>query len=99
VLFLLGELLIKDEGIIKMDSEDELFETRDFYLAAFLKVKNIKLVKAVKQGELLIFCFEKNDNLEELITNFYADSEDVSANRLINAIRDLKALKYNIKER
>ena len=80
-----------------MDIEDEFFETKDFYLACFLKARDRKLLKATKEGKLATFYFENKDDLKELIANFYNDSEMVSANRLINAIRDLKSLVHNIK--
>lgn len=79
-----------------MNIRDDLFGTSDFYLAAFLKAKDIKLVRTVKQGNKAIFNFEDKDNLEELINSFYNDNEMVSANRFVNSIRDLKALSHNI---
>jgi len=84
-----------------MDIEDELFSTKDFYLACFLKVKGLKLigVDKIEYGKDFYFKFERIPNLDNLITSFYADKEDVSANRFIDAIRALKALIHNIKER
>jgi len=72
------------------------FLTRDFYLACLLKAKDVLLIRAVKQDRITTFHFENKDNLSELIRNFYNDTEMVSANKFINAIRDLKAYTYNI---
>ena len=76
--------------------EKKIFETKDFYLACFLKAKDIKLVKTEKIGNLAHFYFEDDSAIEDLITSFYNDSECISANRFVNAIRDLKALVHNI---
>jgi len=75
----------------------ELFSTRDFYLSAFLKTKDIKLVRTVRQGRITIFYFNNENGLEQLITSFYANGEEVNANRFVNSIRDLKSLVHNIK--
>ena len=83
--------------IIKMENRDEFFITRDFYLAAFLRAKGIKLIRAVKQNNTTSFYFEKLDKIEKLTQNLYNDTEMVSATRFINAIRDLRAYSYNIK--
>ena len=73
-----------------------IFNTKDFYLACFLKAKDIKLVRTEKTGNLAHFYFEGDGSLEDLITSFYNDREEISANRFVNAIRDLKALVHNI---
>ena len=79
-----------------MNIRDDLFGTSEFYLAAFLKAKDIKLIKTIKQGNKAIFHFEDKANLEELINSFYNGNEMVPANRFVNSIRDLKALSHNI---
>jgi hypothetical protein len=76
-----------------------LYRTTDFYLACFLKVKGVKLIKAVGEPNKIksvIFMFEPVENLEQLINGFFNDSETVTANRFVNAIRDLKALSHTV---
>ncbi len=80
-----------------MRIKDELFSTTDFYLACFLKALDIKLIKAIWLGNKVVFSFRNKGNMEEIITSFYSDNEMVSANKFINAIRDLKALTHNLK--
>lgn len=77
-------------------NENEVFKTKVFYLTCFLKAKGLKLIRTYKKGNITFFCFEYKRNIGELITGFYSSSEMVSANRFINAIRDLKALVYNL---
>ena len=75
----------------------EVFETKDFYLACFLKAKGIKLLNA--SGEKMrdiVFKF-RVENSEKLINDFYNENELIPAIRFVNAIRDLKALAHNIK--
>lgn len=78
---------------------NEVFETKDFYLACFLKAKGIKLLNA--NGEKIsdiIFTFQLK-NSEKLINDFYNENELIPAIKFVNAIRDLKALSHNIKMR
>jgi len=80
-------------------NENEIYSTKDFYLAAFLKAKDLKLlktVKSIKKNEFY-FCFLENKATSEIINNFYSGTGKVSAAKFVNAIRDLKALIYNLK--
>lgn len=78
---------------------NEVFETKDFYLACFLKARGIKLINAsVAPNKIseVVFTFEKLRNLEEVINNFYNENELIPAIRFVNAIRDLKALSHSV---
>jgi len=79
--------------------ENEIYSTKDFYLAAFLKAKNLKFLKTVKseKGNEFYFCFLRDGDTGEIINNFYSGTGKVSAVKFVNAIRDLKALIYNLK--
>lgn len=77
---------------------NEVFETKDFYLACFLKARGIKLISASGASNKIsevIFTFERVENLEEIINNFYNENELVPAIRFVNVIRDLKALSHS----
>lgn len=79
---------------------NEVFETKDFYLACFLKARGIKLLNA--NGDKIrdiVFTFQKERDFEEIVNNFYNESELIPAIKFVNAIRDLKALSHNIKMR
>ena len=78
-----------------MNNKNGFFKTKDFYLACFLKTKGIKLSKVLREGSILIFCFEQIEDIKDIITGFYSDGEKVSAISFINTIRDLKALIHN----
>jgi len=85
-------------SVIKMENESKIFSTKDFYLASLLRAKDIRLIEVTKEGNLTAFHFEKKneDELAKLITNFYNNTEMVLASRLVDSIRNLKALTYNL---
>lgn len=71
------------------------YATNDFYLAAFLKAKNLKLLSTEREGRRTTFFFEHKSNLEDLILSFYNNGL-VEVNAFKNAIQDLKAIIYNL---
>lgn len=71
------------------------YATNDFYLAAYLKAKNLKLVSTEREGRRTTFVFEHKPDIEELILSFYNDGE-VKVNAFKNAIADLKAVIFNL---
>ena len=72
------------------------YKTKDFYLACYLKAIGIRLIRVNKEAYVAYFCFESSPEIKKIITGFYNSTDKVSANTLINAIRDLKALIYNL---
>ena len=80
-----------------MNMKTGMFSTRDFYLACFLKARNVKIAHTERRGSILVFFFEDSGEVRQLITGFYNDQEEVPASRFVNAIRDLKALVHNVK--
>ena len=80
-----------------MNMKTGMFSTRDFYLACFLKARNIRLISTERKGNILVFFFEDSGEIRQMITGFYSDQEEVPASRFVNAIRDLKALVHNAK--
>jgi len=71
------------------------YATNDFYLAAYLKAKNLKLVSTEREGRRTTFVFEYKPDIEELILSFYNNGQ-VEVNAFKNAIQDLKAIIYNL---
>ena len=78
------------------ENNSRQFKTKDFYLSCYLKAVGIPLVQVDKEASVAYFCFEKSPEIKKVITGFYNSADKVSANKLINAIRDLKALIYNL---
>jgi hypothetical protein len=75
---------------------ENTFKTKDFYLACYLKATGIKLIRVNKEAHVAYFCFEASQEIKKIITGFYNSADMVSAGKLINAIKDLKSLIYNI---
>jgi len=84
------------KGVIKMNRDNDVYMTRDFYLSCFLKTKGLKLVKVTRDGKVAEFHFESSEEMNQIIIAFYNGSEMVSAITFINSIRDLKAFIHNI---
>jgi hypothetical protein len=63
------------------------FETSDLSLAAFLKVKNFKLLKVSKESSgRFLFTFEDTGNAEELAIEF-TNSEFASYDSALRALK------------
>lgn len=65
--------------------------TTDFYLAAFLKAKGLKLIEAIKENGRSTFVFEDDMQRDNLIKDFY-NKGLVEASLFKNALQDLKAI-------
>jgi len=86
---------------------ENLYRTKDFYLACYLKTKNIQLIKTeqIGNGNITIFCFENiNENgnkkaINDHVTDFYSDIGMVSANKFVKVIRDFKTLIYSLRDK
>lgn len=78
-------------------SENETYATNDFYLSAFLKAKGLKIIRLERNKGHTTFVFRNRDNRKKLVEEFYANAS-VEVNVYTHAIRDLKAMIYNLKE-
>ncbi len=72
----------------------QTYETADFYLAAFLKAKGLKIDRIERDGRKTIFIFENTATREGLIKDFYNEGL-VGVNDYKNAIQDMRAIVYN----
>ena len=78
---------------------NEVFKTRDFYLACFLRAKGLELIEAEEDvyEKYIYFSFPKTEETDDLITRFYSNKESVNVNQFINSIRDIRALIHNFR--
>lgn len=74
---------------------DKVYATTDFYLAAFLKAKGMKIVDTEQNGRRSTFLFENCSDTKSLVRDFYNDGL-IKVNDFKNAIQDLKAMIYNL---
>jgi hypothetical protein len=79
-----------------MAKQEAVYQTTDFYLACYLKCIGYDLVGIASQEKRLVFKFEDQPMRREAILAFYNNNGSVTPLALISAIRDLKALMYNL---
>ena len=68
------------------------FKTQDFYLTAFLSAAGFPIIHFYRNSALTTFAFEENDELLELVREYYADHATVSPVRYGNSLKNLKCL-------
>lgn len=71
------------------------YQVSDFYLAAFLKAKQMKLIDISREGRRVTFVFEDREDRQQITKDFYNDG-NVQVNPFIHAIQDLKSIIYNV---
>jgi hypothetical protein len=85
------------ETIGKMRSAmcEAAFETRDFYLACFLRCTGYDLIDLRGEGRRKIFVFRDCPTRRDDVLAFYGDAAAVPALAFSPTIKDLKALLHN----
>lgn len=79
---------------LKKDEKEKGYPVSDFYLAAYLKAKDIKLINVNRDGKRVTFIFEDKSDCAQFAKDFYNDG-NVKVNPFIHAIQDLKSIIYN----
>jgi hypothetical protein len=69
--------------------------TTNFYLAAFLKAKGLRLVEVTKENGRSTFIFEDDIQRDNLIKDFYNDGL-VEVSRYKSALQDLKSMIHSL---
>jgi hypothetical protein len=71
------------------------FETRDFYLACFLRCAGYELVDLLAEGRRKVFVFRDRPSRREDVLSFYSDGATVPPLAFSTTIKDMKALLHN----
>lgn len=71
------------------------FETRDFYLACFLRCTGYELMDLRAEGRRKVFVFRDRPTRRGDVLAFYGDSAAVPPLSFSSTIKDMKALLYN----
>jgi hypothetical protein len=74
----------------------EAFETRDFYLACFLRCVGYELLDLRPEGRRRVFVFRDTDARRGDVMAFYGDGASVRPLALSTTIKDMKALLHNV---
>ncbi len=72
------------------------FETRDFYLACYLRCTGYPLLNLRPEGRHKIFVFEDRPTRPADVIAFYGDSTTVPPLAFSSAVKDMKALLHNV---
>ena len=71
------------------------FETRDFYLAAFLIATGEPLASHDKVSRITVFGFQDSDELRAKTGRYFSTAATVEPIRYANSIRNLKTLLHS----
>lgn len=71
------------------------FETRDFYLACFLRCTGYALLDLRTEGRRKVFVFEDRPDRQADVLSFYGDSTSVPPLAFSSTIKDMKGLLHN----
>jgi hypothetical protein len=85
----------KNSGDQNMIQQKQFYENKDFYLSAFLMASGLDLVEHRRQGPISVFRFIKNNELINLVDQYYTDSGWVKPMRYSTYIRTLKSILHN----
>ena len=85
----------KNNGDQKMIQQKQFYENKDFYLSAFLMASGIDLHSHQRQGPISVFRFIKNNELINLVDQYYTDGGWVKPMRYSTYIRTLKSILHN----
>jgi hypothetical protein len=71
------------------------FETRDFYLACFLRCIGYELIDLRSEGRRKVFVFQDRTSRRDDVMAFYRDGGAVRPLAFSATIKDMKALLHN----
>jgi Domain of unknown function (DUF5659) len=76
-------------------TQNNVFETRDFYLACFLRCTGYELIDLRAEGGRKVFIFRDRLSRKEDVLAFYGDGATIPPLAFSTTIKDMKALLYN----
>lgn len=71
------------------------FETRDFYLACFLRCTGYELLDLRAEGRRKVFVFRDRPSRRDDVLSFYGDGAMVPPLAFSTTVKDMKALLHN----
>lgn len=71
------------------------FETRDFYLACFLRCTGYELLDLRAEGPRKVFVFRDRPTRRDDVMAFYGDAASVRPQAFAVTIKDMKGLLHN----
>ena len=83
------------QAINGAEGEEEAFETRDFYLACFLRCTGYDLLDLRAEGRRKVFVFRDRRTRRDDVLAFYGQGAMVPPLAFSATIKDMKALLHN----
>jgi hypothetical protein len=80
---------------IDTEGEERAFETRDFYLACFLRCTGYDLLDLRAEGRRKVFVFRDRKTRRDDVLAFYGQGAMVPPLAFSATIKDMKALLHN----
>ena len=80
---------------VKTVAGEVTFETRDFYLACFLRCSGYELIDLRAQGRRKVFVFRDRLTRRDDVLAFYSERASVPPLAFSSTIKDMKALLHN----
>lgn len=77
------------------ESGSRRYETRDFYLACFLRCTGYELLDLRSEGPRKVFVFQDRASRREDVIAFYSDATSVRPLAFVATIKDMKGLLHN----
>ena len=81
--------------ILAAPEYEETFETRDFYLACFLRCAGYELIELRPEGARRFFVFSDRPQRRADVMDFYRNGGAVAPLAFSAVIKDMKALLHN----
>ncbi len=76
-------------------AREDGFETRDFYLACFLRCTGYELLDLRAEGRRKVFVFSDRPSRRDDVLSFYGDGAMVPPLAFSTTVKDMKALLHN----
>lgn len=84
-----------DQDTVIVAISEQAFETRDFYLACFLRCSGYQLTDLRSEGRRKVFIFIDRPTRREDVMSFYGDGAAVPPLAFSSIIKEMKGLLYN----
>jgi hypothetical protein len=84
-----------EQTIWQDEGRRAVFETRDFYLACFLRCAGYELLELRAERRRKVFVFRDRPTRRDDVMAFYGDAATVRPQAFAATIRDMKGLLHN----
>ena len=87
--------MLTEQSEESLEAGGAAFETRDFYLACFLRCSGYELIDLRAEGRRKVFVFRDQATRRDDVLAFYGDGATVTPLAFSATIKDMKALLHN----